>query len=159
MTKIWSRTSSNTATSSPETKACARCAVTQSKGTLEIIFWIFRFYRLSKNTHLRPVQMWWMPRVERGVPLCPWPMQVGVSFGGVFDHLGCSVGWEAPVWESPSWRDCRELRLYDLKRGFINPSVVKVTRSSSARSSISIFFFMFIFRFDPAQCHPFQHGS
>lgn len=139
MTTIWSRTSSNTATSSPETKACARCAVTQSLGNFRnhlLDFPIFSFYQ---KTHLRPVQMWWMPRVERGVPLCPWPMQVGVSFGGALIINRFSVGWEAPVWESPSWRDCRELRLYDLKRGLINPSVVKVTRSSKKHAAASAF--------------------
>lgn len=95
-------------------------------------------FSFGQKHHLRPVQMWWMPRVERGVPLCPWPMQVGVSVSGASLIINrFSVGSEAPVWESPSWRDCRELRLYDL-RGFINPSVVKVTRSSKKHAAVML---------------------
>lgn len=130
MTKIWSRTSSNTATSSPETKACARCAVTQSLGNIRnhlLDFPILSF--VKKHTPKAGTDVV-NAKSGKGSATLSMAYAGWSQFRGSLIILGCSVGWEAPVWESPSWRDCRELRLYDLKRGFINPSVVKVTRSS-----------------------------
>lgn len=113
LTKIWSRTSSNTATSSPETRHVQDARWLNPWGTFRNHLLDFPIFSFCQKTHLRPVQMWWMPRVERGVPLCPWPMQVGVSFGGVFDHqpvfgrlrgarLGKSIlaglSWTQVVW-------------------------------------------------------------